>query len=482
MTSTDNLRPKDSPVKLAFYMTGNTAKILRRCMNFLDTKAIAICPNFQSYAESKKEPKFLEIDYLYEGFNAVFECIDIDAFRRKYSSINLSEVLIVDKSHYKKRSAEYRLRYVCAMGEQIARILTRSKPEYIFFPIIESIDAMLAYRLAQYFGIKPIVYCHTRFSDRSFFSESHFELIPPYVNRVACSDSDAARAEAFLQNYRANPGPFEIYPAVPSGDAYDDTGEELGSFGRLLRNLHLKSGPERHNRLINLWISFQVRFQELILPIRKSIFYAVERFYIRPKPAPAKDYDYFPLHMSPEASINVPAPYFIDQIRVVDKILLERQGNRTLVVKEHPAMYGFRPLEFFRALKGRPFVSVVPRSASSLQLIKNASTVYSVTGTACLEAFLLGVPWVQYGTNFLLDWVRRREERDEPVTPSAFVRDVFSVSRSFVLYSPNRSSFYDQILFSRKNVENLCEQLRFHMEQTAAIGSVKVEMPDEARV
>jgi hypothetical protein len=223
---------------------------------------------------------------------------------------------------------------------------------------------------------------------------------------------------------------------------------------------------EKHNQLINLWISFQVRFQAIFIPARNALFSLTEKFYIRPQPAPESNYDFFPLHFSPESSINVPAPYFIDQLRIVDKILLEREGNRTLVLKEHWAMRGFRPKGFYRALKTRPFVSFVLRATPSVQLIKNAHTVYSVTGTACLEAFLLGVNWVQFGNNFLSDWIRSRSGSPELTSPLAFIRDVLSVSRDFILYSPGRSSRYDRILFAKNNIARLCDHLKFHIENS----------------
>lgn len=457
-----------APTKIAFYMTGNSAKIMRRCMDFLDLKATAICPNFQAYEESQKEPKFASVDYLYQDFNALFDSIDVDAFCKKYASVNMAEVLAVDKSHFKKRSTDYQVRYACTMGEKIAAVLETWRPEYLFLPIIENIDTMLAYRLAQHYGVKPIVYCHTRFSGRSFFSESHIELIPSYAEKVICSPEDEAGAAAFLERYLAAPGNLLMYPERSDDEMYTDIGEQLGSFGRLLRNLRLKFGSEKHNRLINIWISFQVRFQKVILPIRGLISRLLEKYYLRPKPAPASGYDYFPLHMSPESSINVPAPFFVDQLRVVDRILLDRAGSPPLVVKEHPAMFGFRPISFFRELKKRPFVSLVPRTTSSIQLIRNARTVYSVTGSACLEAFLLGVPWVQYGTNFLLDWVTRREARGEPAMPLAFIQDIYKISGDFLLYSPNRSSYYDRFLFSKKNVEKLSRHIEFHIAQTSS--------------
>lgn len=458
-------------VKLAFYTTGSSAKVLRRCMDYLDGKVAAICPNFQAYAEAQKEPRFSGVEYIYEGFNEIFDNVDVAKFCEEYSSINLSEILMVDKTHFKKKSNKYQLRYVCAMGRRMAEAFKKTQPEYLFFPIIETIDAMLAYRMAPLFGIKPIIYCHARFSDRSYFSGSHLELLPAYLGSVDRPESDRVWAEQFIQNYRSKPGPFKIHRELPGGEVYADRREDLGAFGRLLRNIRLKSSVEKHNQMIKIWINFQVRFQQIFLPVRSAIFSLVERFYIKPEAAPANGYDFFPLHCSPEASINVPAPFYIDQLRVVDRILLHRSVNMPLVLKEHPAMYGFREKGFFRALKGRPFVSVVPRSMSSIELIRNASTVYSVTGTACLEAFLLGVNWVQFANNFLHDWVTSRREASRDINPVEFIRDVLSVSGSFVLYSPGRSFSFDQILFAKANVKALCDHLALHMERSRAMSA-----------
>lgn len=460
------MKTKEASVKLAFYMTGSYAKILRRCVAFLDWETTAVCPNFQAYTEAKKEPKLGAIDYLYEGFNEVFERVDVAKFCEEYASINLSEVLLVDKAHFKKKSGDYQLRYVCAMGEQLAEVFRKSKPDYILFPIIETIDAMLAYRMAQHFGIRPIVSSHARFTGRYFFSDSHLELLPKYTGHVARSEADAIFAQQFIEAYRSNPGPFNIKANIPVAEVYEDFHHDRGVVGRLLQNIRLKRGVEKHNQLINLWINFQVRFEAIFLPVRRMIFRLIERFYIKPKPVPAEGYDFFPLHFSPESSINVPAPFYIDQTRIVDKILLERSGDRILVLKEHPAMYGFRPRGFFRSLKNRPFVSFVSRLTPSVQLIRNAATVYSVTGTACLEAFFMGVHWVQFGNNYLSDWVRQRSERSEAATPLELIRDVLSVSKEFALYSPGRSLSDDQVLFSKANVERICDHLKFHVEHS----------------
>lgn len=445
-------------------MTGSYAKILRHCADFLpEFKISAICPNWQSHEETKKEQRFSDVDYLYTEFNSLFERIDISEFCETYSSINIYEVLLVDKTHFKKMTGDYQLRYICTAGERLAEIYKRTQPSYIFFPIIETVDAMMAYRMALHFGIRPIMYCHSRFTNLSFFSESHLELLPAYLNDVEKPESDKAWGVDFLDEYRAKPGPFNYRPAFSGGDVYADFGEDSTAIQRLFRSVWLKYTIERHNRMISLWISFQVHFQKIFQPIRNFIFHLIERFYIKPLPAPKVDYDFFPLHFSPESSINVPAPYFIDQTRVVDKILLDGNHNRILVVKEHPAMFGVRGYNFYRSLKNRPFVSFVHRLTPSHQLIRNACTVYSVTGTACLEAFFLEVKWVQFGSNYLSNWLYRRESSGVNSTPLDFICDVRSISCDFVLYSPGRSLPDDRILFSKKNVEKLCEHLKFHI-------------------
>lgn len=454
-------------MKVAFFMMGSYAKILRRCVDFLPgVKASAICPNWQSHKEAELEPRLSDIDYLYDGFNDLFDRIDVAAFRERFSSINLYEVLLVDKAHFKKMSGDYQLRYICSVGQRLFDILDKTKPDYVFLPIIETIESMMIYRLAQFLGIKPIIYCHGRFSKISFFSESHCELLPPYFEMVDANSDVKLMSRRFLEEYQANPGPFNYRPVFGGGEVYSDIQEKSSGILRLVRNIRLKNGIEKHNHMIQFWISFQVRFQKIFTPLRNLGFHAIEYFLIKPKPVPEGDYDFFPLHFSPESSINVPASFYIDQTRVVDRILLDRQGNNPLVVKEHPAMFGFRPKNFYRSLINRPMVHFVHRKTASYELIRKASTVYSVTGTACLEAFFLGVRWIQFGANFLSDWIERRKILAGDISPELFIQDVRKVSADFVLYSPGISYSADQILFEKSNVQKLCEHIIFHIEHT----------------
>jgi hypothetical protein len=106
---------------------------------------------------------------------------------------------------------------------------------------------------------------------------------------------------------------------------------------------------------------------------------------------------YYPLHYSPESSINVPAPYYVDQIRAIDALRYAMPSDSVLVVKEHPVCLDMRPLRFIKEIRRLPGVMVVPSTMPSQTLIERAALTATVTGTAALEAFLLGRPAIALG-------------------------------------------------------------------------------------
>lgn len=108
------------------------------------------------------------------------------------------------------------------------------------------------------------------------------------------SESHIEWANKFLKNYRENPGPFNYKPTLTEGDGFINFEDTSTAFHRLLRNIWLKIGIEKHNQMISLWIRVQVHFQHLFLPVRGQLFKFVEKYKIKPLPVPAEDYDFFP--------------------------------------------------------------------------------------------------------------------------------------------------------------------------------------------
>ena len=452
--------PSGSRPKLALYMSGSSAEVLRLVPDYVgDIECSAICPNWNSYEESKSQALFPRVDYLYDDFNERFVSVSPEAVLREYGAVNFFQVLAADKSLLKRQLGHQQVRFVAAMASRIERALLNSGATHLFFPIIETAEAMLAYRVAELLGVRTLVNSTARIADLSFISSDFRETLPEWARISDFDESLRVRARTFLDAYQDDLIDLMWTPeAAASGSLHRDplAGRVVE---RLARNLWLSRGLERHNPGMSFSLSVQVNLKKVLEPLRGLRYKLLEPTYLRPEPLP-DEYDYFPLHFSPESSINTPAPFYVDQLRVIDRIMLERPDpSRPLVVKEHPSMYGTRTFAFYKQVKHRPLVQFVSRDYPQKQLLRGASTVYSVTGTSCLEKFLLGGQWVQFGTNMLSDWVERRKNAGLDLDQVDFLCTMMNVGAPFKLYSPGISSARDAVLFSEANIQTMCAEI-----------------------
>jgi hypothetical protein len=112
---------------------------------------------------------------------------------------------------------------------------------------------------------------------------------------------------------------------------------------------------------------------------------------------PKSKYIYFPLHMSPESSIDTWGPFYMDQISLIKQMSLSVPIDVKIVVKLHfsdPDNYGYREL---KGLIDIPRVCVIHPSFNSQILIENATIIATITGTAALEGALIGKPILLFG-------------------------------------------------------------------------------------
>lgn len=118
---------------------------------------------------------------------------------------------------------------------------------------------------------------------------------------------------------------------------------------------------------------------------------------------PAGPYLFFGLHMQPESSIDVWAPYFSDQRAVIEAIARSMPPTHRLLVKLHKSdadNYSLRELEQFRRLPG---VELVSPYAQSRTFIERADVVLAIQGNIAMEAALLGKPVLMFGDSPFLE-------------------------------------------------------------------------------
>jgi hypothetical protein len=110
----------------------------------------------------------------------------------------------------------------------------------------------------------------------------------------------------------------------------------------------------------------------------------------------AKPFVLFLLHVQPEASVDVYGSYVSDQTDNLIALARSLPATHEIYVKEHPSGLGCRSLADYRRLKRIPAVRLLDPFADTFSLIRKARLVASVSGTACFEAGVLGVPAITF--------------------------------------------------------------------------------------
>jgi len=415
--------------------------------------------NFKSHEYLKK--KGVDTIYLYNKFNEIFNKTNNTELDNL--DWNIYRSLKADKSHWIKKNAEYQEKSALTFLKIFEKWSSKISNN-IFFPIIESMDSFLLYEFCKYNGKKTFIYCHGRVFDYSFFSDSHKETLPLYRKMIPITDENSKESIAILKELKSSKSNLDYNVqaerfSFKESEIYKE--DKVLEFWiiRLLKNIYYQLTYEKHNQLFSFFTKFLVSINSFLVPIQKILYIVFENIYLKPLKSYLKPYDFFALHFSPESSINTPNPEFIDQLRVVDKILLDRtDSSRLLLIKEHPAMYFKRPFNFYSTLKKNPLVRFVSSNSNTKGWYRNAENVHSVTGTILLESFIDGKPWNKIGNNFLDD------VKSNNMNIEDFVAELLSVSGDFVYYSPpNKKNKKYLRLFSRENIFNMSQNLILHI-------------------
>ena len=112
---------------------------------------------------------------------------------------------------------------------------------------------------------------------------------------------------------------------------------------------------------------------------------------------PGSAYIFITLHYQPEASVDNWGMPFANQYETIAALARIVPIGTEILVKEHRAAIGCRSLGYYGKLKQLPGVRLIDPAASTPDLMRGADLVASPSGTASLEAAVMGVPAVCFG-------------------------------------------------------------------------------------
>lgn len=311
---------------------------------------------------------------------------------------NIFKDIETEKITLKHRDSQRQLKTALATYKIIKRFVDQNRPDYVLYAQPpEGMDGMILSGVASECGVKIAVPHHTRNIGRSFFSHSAQEIFPHVSNNLANSEK---WAREFLNNFRTH----HIKPEPKISDLNDEIvphafpsrlERTVGFFKRLVTEPENREIGMLRVSLLNSWFPI---YRDLHRGIRKHVnkhIYNCRTI----KDLPEK-FIFYPLQYTPESSINVPAPYFVDQMRIIDIIRMAMPNDYQLVIKEHPACILVRDGSFTKSLLRKAGVIVVDYEVNTQDIIQIADLTISVTGTAAFEAFLYGKPSIVMAQTF----------------------------------------------------------------------------------
>jgi hypothetical protein len=389
---------------------------------------------------------------------------------------NINADIEAEKVAFKHRPAGLQLARATETYRLYKAFAQSFSPTHLLISQIEGFEGKMLTGLGHELGLTVMVPTSGRNLGGTFFSPDAFETLPPH--RSATPEL-TEKARAFVADFRERPTSASGRPADPEkgGVMLSDFRPPLATrTARFIRRALARPDLFDHEHL-------RTSLLNNIVPVRDAWFgfnrwRASGLFDVGTMEGLPERFIFYPLQYTPESSINTPAPYFVDQLRVIDALRFSMPPDHLLVVKEHPACILVRPAGFMRAVRRRAGVVVAAVGMDSRALIRRAALTVSVTGSATLEAFLFGKPALTLGPSLIsaalggpcpLDALSRRLPAAiaSPPADEAVIRavaEIMSVSYDVAFGAPGAPG---EPVLREGNIARLFDALHDHAARVA---------------
>jgi hypothetical protein len=467
------------PSKIAFYDFGSTAIMHRHLIDMARSERAPL-----SFCSIQPNPYYRAL------MREVLDPADIldvfSALPRRQTNADPSilasyqggfiEDLAALKRTWRWRRGKWWFDHGIAIFQLYKQFLSRRNATHLFMPTIETPEQKIAVAAARELGLGIMAPTDMRNVGGGYFACDCVETPPLYAEATA---ETRAEATQFLRDFRENPAPARRLPELIPGDGDSEMIERYlpPLWKRMLR--FALSSIERPDLFEPVFIRLSImrNFAWIREPIRGQRGHRNAALYdIGDVADLPKRFIYYPLHFTPEASINTPAPFYVDQLRVIDALRLAMPNGCILLVKEHPACLPLRPTSFLRKLRRLPGVMVAKVTMPSIELVNRAALTVTVTGTPALEAFLLGRPTMLLGPA-IPSWLigRHPPAADVPTAIAEAIdkapSDEFIIERLAQFLSVRYPFVYgsahepSEPVLRRGNMRRMWEALKDHLER-----------------
>jgi hypothetical protein len=385
--------------------------------------------------------------------------------RERELGVSLARMIAAERHLLKGRTYTQIQRMVEVALKQIGAALDRARPDFLYSEDVSCLHSLIHYALAQERGIKFYRISTGRIPNRLSVYATGFQRLERandlYREIAARGITEAEREQAddYIARFRERPARM---PAMAlNGQTPRIRLNDLRRVSQIVR--HYFGDPKNPTTTPPIQaIKQRVR--------RIARVHWADRAKVFERPVAGENYVFYPLHFQPEASTLVQAPLYLDQVALLQDIARSLPIGHRLYIKEHVSSRGRRPVSYYRSLRLIEQVRLLSPDEDTWTLIREASAVAVITGTAGWEGLLFDKPVVTFGDAFfnILPHVYRASAVPKDGWYDLFRRAIFehrpdhNALRAFVA-AMHRGSFPGTILNPTRfphvledgNVENI---------------------------
>lgn len=292
--------------------------------------------------------------------------------------------------------------YIKATYKQVIFVFNSFKPDLIISPNFVDLFHIMFNLYGRKKGIKMIAITASTIRGVRIFTDNYNEDSGQFYDRV--DELNSGRAESFNRE-KARQYIKEFRQAYKQPESADNLFKKKS----LLEKIRHALSP-----FYQTWLYFVKKSNNYIKSIGITVDYRPPRIIFRDHYChdyykkfmdkfdyypfnKVNKYIYFPLQFQPEATIDVIAPYFSNQIETARQVAMSLPDDYTLAVKEHPAMVGLRPPSYIKKIALTPNVKFIDYRTSKKVIFKNTDLIISPSGTSLVEAAFYQKPAIQLG-------------------------------------------------------------------------------------
>lgn len=378
----------------------------------LDIKNLIVYDNNDIVHEFTQNMKFPKIDKVY-----------LEKIEKKYTNQKpfvqqiLTSQFLSKRFHnrniYIKTSFEQQLYWLQLNYKKVEQIFDDFKPDYIFDLDNSELFRSVISEVSNYRDIIYINLQHPRFEMHKIYSRStkwdNTQFTNKYLENFSKNKIVLSKEYSYIKEFREKSNIMSIEWSNPIWSVDNTANYDRDSFLKIFKNLF---GKVIYYYNLNFYKgrTFLSKKNKIFFPGAKKFFlfflkFELKRWYLLGKnkyfsiPIIDEKYVYMPLHLIPESSTFVHAPYYINELFLIEQISKSLPIGLKLYVKEHQAMLGERSLDFYKKVNSLSNVKLIQVNyyKDPKPWITNSECVVTITGTSAYEAALMGKPSIVFG-------------------------------------------------------------------------------------